>query len=777
MRDAYARAERFLSWNHERYVSNADIQHHWITNVDRFWYLRTTLKGGKEFVVVNAATGKRTPAFDQGKIAAGLSNATHTIIDPASLPFVAFSYTHDHNGIQFHFVNQLWTCGLKSGVCVAAELPKDTPGEVPSPDGTWTVFVRGYNLWLRRTADGKEYALTADGVEHYSYAGLPGDSGDALDDMRGKPTPPQVLWSPDSRFVLTHRLDERKVKDMYLIQSVPDDGSVRPKLYGYRYALPGDENVAELEPVVFDVGACREVKLNTPPLIAGTLTLVSAHTTWWSPDSTRIYYLNRGRFSKWVTLNVADPRSGVVTEILRESSDTWVRTADGSLWIDYPCVRTLSNGDVIWYSERDGWGHLYYYDARGRLRNQITRGDWVVRRIIRVDEASRMLYFMAGGRESGRDPYYQHLYSVNMDGSELRLLTPENAEHLVKTPDYGVIGRVPDALSSAAEKSGFSPSGRYFVYSYSRPDMPPVLALRTATGQLVGELETADISELKKGGYAPIEPFQVLAADGKTSLYGNIFRPSNFDPGKKYPVLDSVDAAPHVSRTWKSFSVATFDPYGAQDLAELGFIVVTVDGRGTPHRSRAFLDYCYGRISKASDLDDHIAAFRQLSQRYPYMDLTRVGVYGFSGGGYLSAEAILTHPEFYKVAVSSEGSQDLRDTDATWGETYNGPVNEGDYKDATNENFAANLTGKLLIMHGELDGAASPTVTLKMVDALIKANKDFDFLIIPGGHHGSTLSPYFIRRRWDYFVRNLLGAEPPAGYEIIAPEWVLQNLK
>jgi dipeptidyl-peptidase-4 len=769
--DDYARAERYSFWNLDRYVINGNIQHHWIGNKDRFWYLRTTKSDAKEFVVFDAVSRRVSPAFDQNRIAIGLSIAAKEHFDPTSLPFTVFHYKYDGKAIDFQLLAKLWTCWLKSGKCTSEPLSSYRPDESLSPDGKWAVFLQEHNLWVRPIAGGPSFPLTTDGIEHYDYARSPGDSGHAVSDRRYRlgNVPPQVIWSPDSKYILTYRLDERKVRDLYLIQSTPEDGSVRPRLYSFRNALAGDDNVATQQPVVLNVITRQQAILQTAPLDGMGQSFLESHHAWWSEDSARIFFLRMGRFSKSVSLNTAEAGSSRVQQVLQETSVTSIRTSDG--WIgNAPSIRTLRSGDVIWWSERSGWGHLYYYDSTGKLRNQITDGNWVVRSIVSVDEAHRKLYFLASGREVGRDPYETHLYSINLDGTGMRLLTPEDADHDF-VPFISEAYPV-DGMTDSAEQDRFSPTGRYFVDSYSRPDLPPIFVVRASNGHLVKQLESADISKLQAGGYAPIEPFQVLAADGKTAIYGNLFRPSTFDASKRYPVIDSNYPGPQTTRSEKSFAMAMFDGFEAQSLAELGFIVVTIDGRGTPHRSKAFLDYSYGRLDKASDLEDHIAGIRQLAQRYPYMDLDHVGIWGVSGGGYAAAHAILAYPDFYKVAVSAEGNHNQRVGVAYWGETYIGPAGEGAYRDASNEPLAANLKGKLLLMHGEMDDDVNPAVTMNLVNALIKGNKDFDLLVIPNAHHyGAFLSPYFIRRKWDYFVRYLLRSEPPFGYELEQPQW------
>jgi len=759
----YSRAERFLWWNAERYVINGDIQHHWIGNEDRFWYLRANAVGGREFIVVDANTGHETSAFGQKLVAASLSKATGKRIADDALPFTSFSFLGNGAAIQFSVNGTIWVCQLNGSGCIGGPQVEQKSGEVLSPDGRRAAYVKNHNLWLRDTASGRDMPLTADGEEDYDYATESSDSTHAVTDQRlGKTLTPQLIWSADSRHILTYRLDQRGVKPLYLMQSVTDDGTIRPKLYPYRYALPGDTDIATLRLLLIDAVAPQSKFLDVPPLLAyGDESLFNIHYAWWSDDGRKVYFLRRARFAKSISLNVVDSMTGQPREILQETASTPVRLSDDDTGIwSAPSIHVLKNGDVIWYSERDGWAHLYYYEgATGRLRNRITKGDWVVSRIVHVDEEQRRIFFLARGREPHEDPYQQHLYSVNFDGSAMRLLTPENAEHHVATRL-----QVRDA-----ELAAFSPSGRYFVDTYSRPDLPPVLVLRRADGRRIRQLEQADISKLREGGYTPVEPFQVLAADERTAIYGNLFRPSGFVASKKYPIIDSNYPGPHCTRTSKSFTAALFHPFETQSLADLGFIVITIDGRGTPHRSKAFLDYSYGRMEKASDLEDHIAGIRQLAQRYPYMDVERVGIWGVSAGGFAAARAVLKYPDFYKVAVSAEANHDQRGEVGSWAETYMGPLDRQLYDEASNLSLAANLKGKLLLMHGDVDDNTPPFLTLRLVSNLIKANKDFDLLLIPNANHGAFTLPYFTRKKWDYFVRNLLGAEPPSGYEITQP--------
>ncbi|HEY3791353.1 MAG TPA: DPP IV N-terminal domain-containing protein [Bradyrhizobium sp.] len=764
----YARAERFLRGHMPQYVDNADIEHHWIGSEDKFWYLRANAAGEHEFVVVDAATGEKSAAFDQKIIAAGLTEATKNPVNALKLPFSVFRFVSEKQAIEFRIGTDHWTCQINSPQCFKEAPSGEHPFEVVSPDGRWAAFVRDYNVWIRPTGGGEEIELTKDGVEHNSYATFSGYGLIWMALVRhGLPLPTQVLWSPDSKRLLTYRMDDRKVKNLSLLQSVPEDGSIRPKLYTFRYPMPGDEDLPLGQLVVLDVTTRQQTSLAAPQFIALFASPMQKHDAWWAADGKSVYYIRYDRYRKNATLYKVDAGTGGATELFNETSRTFLELTPEYFEQDLPT--TLANGEVVWYSQRDGWGHLYLYDAAGKLLNQITHGEWNVRSIAHIDEAHKRIYFLAGGREKDRDPAEVVLYGVGLDGKDLRMLTPEEGDH--ELPHGLGLLKLPDAMVSDTERLRFSPSGRYFVDTYSRPNTAPVFVVRTAAGKLIKKLEEADLTRLKAGGYMPVEPFKVMAADGKTPIYGNLYRPSNFDPSKRYPIIDSIYPGPMDTRVGKNFGQAlfgTFDAFQTQSLAELGFIVVTIDGRGTALRSKAFMDYAYGHMERASDLEDHIAGMRQLARRYPYMDLDRVGAEGLSGGGYATAHALLAYPDFYKVGVASSGNQDQRGYISAWGEMYLGPLRENEkaYLAAANTTLAGNLKGKLLLIHGEMDENVSPTLTLKLVDALIKANKDFDLLYMPNEGHGAALSPYAMRREWDYFVRNLLGAEPPADYDL-----------
>jgi dipeptidyl aminopeptidase/acylaminoacyl peptidase len=402
---------------------------------------------------------------------------------------------------------------------------------------------------------------------------------------------------------------------------------------------------------------------------------------------------------------------------------------------------------VLWYSERDNWGNLYRYDlASGALKNQVTRGPGLVLDVLRVDEKAGVVYFTGAGREEGRDPYFAHLYSIKLDGTGEKLLTPENADHSVT----------------------WSPSGRYFVDNYSTPTTPPVAVVRDANGKLLQTLEKADISRLVAAGWKPPIPITVKARDGKTDLYGLMFVPTNLDSTKKYPIVNHIYPGPQTGSVGsRSFSPARSDN---QALAELGFVVVALDAMGTPMRSKSFHDAYYGDMGD-NGLPDQVSAMKQLAQRYPWIDIDRAGIYGHSGGGYATADAMFRYPDFFKVGISEAGNHDNRNYEDDWGEKWQGLLvrygkDSTSYDNQANQLVAKNLKGKLLLMHGSMDDNVPFYNTLLVVNELIRANKDFDLIILPNRRHGFGNEPYVIRRRWDYFVRNLLGTVAPREYDL-----------
>jgi Dipeptidyl aminopeptidases/acylaminoacyl-peptidases len=691
----YARAERMLSYNTAPLIDRAGVRPVWLPD-GRFWYQVLTPTGA-EYVLINPADGSRKVSTNLSELLSG---------NPPT------------------------------------PAPPIRPNEVISPDRKKAVFIRDWNLWMRDLDSGKETQLTTDGVENFGYA----------TDNAGwrKSDRPVVLWSPDSKKIATFQQDQRHVSDMYLVTT--NVGA--PQLRAWKYPLPQDKEIIKIHRVIVDIEAAKVIRLKMEPddrrsTLCDDIQCGGGWTdVQWSEDSTRLAFISTPRDHKSAKLRVADAATGEVRDIMEEKVQTQYESGQGAAnWKFLPATN-----EFIWYSERDDWGHLYLYDANGKLKNQITKGNFVVTRMLKVDAANRIIYFEANGREAGRDPYFSHFYSINFDGSNLRLLTPEDGNHQIT----------------------LSPDGRFFVDVYSKPDVPPVAVLRSINGDLIATLEKADISRLTAAGWKPPTPITVKSRDGKWDLYGLMFTPTNLNPQAKYPVVNYIYPGPQGGGVGsRSFSASRSDH---QALAELGFVVVVIDGTCNPNRSKSFHDVCYGNMAD-NTLEDQIAGLKQLAQKYPFMDLERVGIWGHSGGGFATAAAMFRYPDFYKVGISESGNHDNRNYEDDWGERYIGLLSGDNYEKQANQNYAKNLKGKLLLAHGAMDDNVPPYNTYLVVDALIKANKDFDLLIFPNARHSFaanalTNAPdfdanyYMMRRRWDYFVEHLLGATPPKEYKL-----------
>ena len=609
-----------------------------------------------------------------------------------------------------------------------------------SPDGKRAAFIRNYNLWVRDVASGRETQLTTDGQKDFGYAT---DNAGWIKSDR-----PVLTWSPDSKKIATFQQDDRLVGEMYLVSTKVG----HPELQAWKYPLPGDSAIAMIHRVVIDVDVPRVTRFQMPPdPHRSTLCdhVVCRGTEWadveWYPDASHIAFVSTSRDHKHEVFRVADANTGSVRDVFREDVATQYESGNDMVnWHVLPATN-----EVIWFSERDDWGQLYLYDlTSGRLKSKITSGEGNVAQLLRVDERTRTLWFEGNGKERGRDPYFRHFYRIKMDGTGLTLLTPEDADHNI----------------------ALAPSGQYFVDTYSKPDVPPVSVLRDLNGKTVVTLETADISRLRAAGWKPPMPITVKARDGKTDLYGLMYVPTNLDRTKKYPIVNHIYPGPQTGSVGgRSFSPARGD---AQALAELGFVVVEIDGMGTPWRSKSFHDAYYGRMGD-NTLPDQVAAMKELAARYSWIDLDRAGIYGHSGGGFAAADAMFRYPDFFKVGISEAGNHDQRVYEDDWGERYQGllvrsPDGSDSYAPEANQIYAKNLKGKLLLAHGTMDDNVPQNNTLLVVNELIRANKDFDLILLPNRAHGFGNEPYMVRRRWDYFVKNLLGAEPPKEYEIKA---------
>ena len=737
----YQRAERFLASHTTPLVHDVASGFTWLDD-DRLTY-RMAVDGGHVFMLANPATGEKAHAFDHERVAQSLSEATEEDYEALELPFSSFRFSDDHGAIVFQVGTTEYTCSLEDYSLESrrAGSPRARFNEAVSPDGKKAVYIENHNLWLRDTETGARTQLTFDGIEDYGYG-----TNNAGWSKRDRPV---VLWSPDSRRIATFRHDSRGTRDMYLVSTRVGHG----ELQQWKYPLPGDSLIFRMERVVINLeGGPRLVRLQMEPdMHRSSLTdhvadrvgdLLDAE---WSEDGSMLAFVSTSRDHKVAQLRVADPVTGRVRDVIREEMPTFVETGHNMRhnW------RLLKGSDeVIWFSQRDNWGHLYLYDlVSGELKNRITTGDWNVINVLHLDQTNRKVYFSGNCREPG-NAYFHYLYGVSLDGEGLQLLTPELANHSISLSD----------------------SHRLFVDTWSTPDTPPVSVIRNMDGEIVMTLAEADITALEAMGWVPPIEFSVLARDSETELWGLMYKPSNFKASKSYPVLCYIYPGPQGGSVGsRTFRASRSDK---QSLAELGFIVVEVDAMGTPGRSKAFHDAYYGNMGD-NGLPDQITMIEQLAAQHRWMDISRVGIFGHSGGGFASTRAILEYPDFFKVAVSSAGNHDNRNYTDDWAEKWQGLLEtytdeDGNtttnYDNQANQLLAENLKGKLLITHGTLDANVPPYNTYLVVDALIAANKDFDMIMFPNRGHGYYAEPYMMRQRWDYFVRHLKNAEPPVEY-------------
>ncbi len=747
----YARAEKFLAQAVAPLVSGTAVRGSWLPG-DRFWY-RNVTPTGSAFILVDPAKKSRGPAFAHAKVALALSEAAGGSYDAAHLPFTTIAMAADGKSFAVTVTGRRFSCDVQGISCVAVAglVPTPAPDRggngprataalaVTSPDGKRSAFIRDWNLWVRDLATGQESPLTTDGVKDFGYA--TDNAGWTNSDSA------ILLWSPDSRKLATYQQDQRNVGEMYLVSTTTG----HPTLRAWKYPLPGDSIVTMLQRVVIDVDARRVVRFQMPPDQHRSTNGddISMADVQWSPDASQVAFASVTRDHKTATLRIANAATGVVRTVMSESVPK-SHFESGMGKINWQLL--WSTHELLWWSQRDNWGQLYLYDATtGALKQQITTGEGNVATVVKVDERTRTIWFTGVGREPGRDPYFRHLYRIGIDGKGYALLTPDDGDHEIS----------------------LAPDGAVLVDTWSKPDLPQVTVMRSGlTGKSLVALERADVSRLLATGWKPPLQITMKGRDGTTDIYGLLFRPSNFDSTRTYPIINQIYPGPQSGSVGgRGFTPARGD---AQALAELGFIVVEIDGMGTPDRSKSFHEAYYANMGD-NTLPDQVAGMKQLAARYSWIDLTRVGIWGHSGGGFAAADAMFRYPDFFHVGISESGNHDNRAYEDDWGERYQGLLTRnadgtGNYDDQANQNLAKQLKGHLLLAHGTMDNNVPPYNTLLVVEALIKANKDFDLLLLPNQQHGyGTMSSYMMRRRWDYFVRWLQGTEPPKEYELRPP--------
>lgn len=744
----YARAERFLGQTMNPLVSGTAGRATWLPD-GRFWYRAGIGGGASTYFVVNPAKKTKTVVFDTKRLAAALTTSLGTNVDADRLPFQTFDLATDGSSMSLDVRGRRLACDIKAYTCAAATgLMAPPPNASVSPDGKTAAFIRENNLWAKDLTSGEESQLTTDGIKDFGYA--TNNAGWVHGDN------PIITWSDDSRQMATFQHDGRGVRDMYLVSTNVGN----PKLEAWKYPMPGDTAVFHISRVIIRrdaTGKATVVRLQMPPDFHRST--VSDHIACdggelcdaqWYPDGSHLAFVSSSRDHKEAWLRLADATTGTVRTLLEEKSSTQVGDASQpqNLWRILP-----GSNEFIWWSDRDNWTHLYLFDlTTGALKNRITTGDGNVTEIVRIDEKKRQIWFTANGREPGRDPYFQHFYRIGFDGKGLTLLTPEVASHTVS----------------------LAPNAQYFVDTYSTPDTPPVTVLRDMNGKLVQVLERADIKQLVASGWRAPIPVKAKARDGSTDVYGLMYVPTSLDSTRKYPIINHIYPGPQAGSVGPRIFVPSRGDN--QALAELGFIVVEIDGMGTPGRSKAFHDAYYGHMGD-NTIPDQVAAMKDLATRYRFIDIDKVGIWGHSGGGFATASAMFRAPDFFKVGIAESGNHDNRNYEDDWGERYqgllvkNGP--NDNYAAEANETYAKNLKGKLFLIHGAMDDNVPPVNTTLVADALVKAGKDFDLLMLPHARHGYGQDAlYVMRRRWDYFVTNLQGNIPPKEYQIGKPRIV-----
>lgn len=767
MEAKYNRAQILLQGIYtENIVLNATLFPVWIGDSDCFWYERQT-KEGKEYRLVNAKKASNKIAFDHNVLAGALALVAQEDVNASDLPLSNVeldlkSGTDSPEEIRFNAFSKRWVFKTGRGNCEQTKtIPDNT---VISPNGRFAVFVNEFNLWIRDIENNKEVALTHDGEEDYVYAALGTAWGVSPDSASGV----QVLWSADSKKIFTVQRDTRQVMTLPVVQHVPKDGSVRPIVEHIKVAYPGDEHVETLRLLSIDIdsGKVQTVNYRQIPVTRNSHGFFDAGLGWWSSDCRHVYFVDMERDYRTVRVVKCDTQTGAARILFEETSSTQINLMlNGDERPSF--IPILKTDELIWFSERSGWAHIYLYDlATGELKHTITEGKWLVRDVLYLDFERREVFIQTAGRVPEWDPYYRDLVRVHIDTGEITTLASSDHE-------YTAVGQKNLSTTIArscgrdvAEASAVSCTGNFAVVTRSRADEVPVSLLVDRFGKEVLQLEMADISALPENWRWP-EPVKLLAADGKTDIYGLIFRPSDFSPDKSYPVVSHLYSVPDFPWVAKgsfsngpAFGLSYLD---AAALAELGFIVIQIDGRGVPYRNKAFQDESYGHVESVSKLEDHITGIRQLAERYPYLDLERVGVTTHTAGGSGALQGLLCHPEFYKVGVCMRPHDSRLMSSAMWNDKYAGGSGSPEgYRYP--EEVVDNLEGKLLLMNGMLDWCNPPAGVFRLVEALQKANKDFDLLLLPN----ISLVPcsYQIRRAWDYLVKNLLQIEPPKEFKL-----------
>jgi dipeptidyl-peptidase-4 len=776
----YQLASRFSPKKLDKMLYTGLLVPHWLKKSNRFWYMYQTSLG-KKWYIVDPVKASKQQLFDNDKLAAAITKIVKDPFDGQNLSIDSMRFIKDDNTIQFEVKSSIDIEAIDSTTKKPAVPARKTkkifyfeydllttnlmelkdynkpksrmPWASISPDSTTIVFSRNYNLfWMDRANYKKaqvkeedstivEHQLTTDGIENFSYGRGDNETNVEKEKNKKKRKPVTVFWSPDSKKFSMERTDLRQVKDLWVINSIAEP---RPTLETYKYHMPGEPEAPVSGLMFFDLMSQTNKKLNTSAFKDQDIAVWSAvplkknlddpyRSNVWLGDTSKFYIMRTSRDLKRIDICVVNIKSGEIKSLIEERMNTYVETRQPGI---------VNNGkELIEWSERDGWAHLYLYDEQGKLKNQITSGSYHVEDIEGIDEKKRVVYFTGNSKEPNEDPYYRHLYKVNFDGSGLKLLNPGEYDHFITLDD----------------------NNQFFVDNFSRVNTVPTAVLCDNEGRKIMELEKADLSRLFEAGYKFPQPFKVKADDGTTDLYGVMYKPFDFDSTKKYPVIEYVYPGPQTEAVGKVFgrSMDRIDR-----LAQFGFIVVTVGNRGgSPGRSKWYHTFGYGNL-RDYGLADKKAAIEQLADRYPYIDITRVGIHGHSGGGFMSTAAMLVYPDFFKVAVSESGNHENNIYNRWWSEKHNGVKEaigeKGDtsfvYAIEKNSDLAKNLKGHLMLITGDIDNNVHPANTIRMANALIKANKRFEFVLLPGQRHAyGDMQEFLFWQSGDHFCKYLLG--------------------
>ena len=768
MLSKYRRAEAF---EHETFtesmVLNSNIYPHWVKGSNSFWYVKKTHSKNsklskiiKSFCLVNAENGSNIEAFDHGLLANLLSNRVEGKVDCNNLPISQIDLELSPRRVSFTAFQRSWIFDQSEESC--EEISPRPSFWIISPDGKKAAFLRDFNLWVRDLESGEEFSLTQDGVRHHAYGVQPERVNlvAGLDDMSWvNSEAPEVLWSPDSKRLLTYQVDERQVLSLPVTRYVPTDGTVRPQSIQTKYALPGDKHIAEFKVLAIDVSTAHACYAHHPAIFDSVLWagLFSGNRAWWAKNSCQAFFIDMSRGQKQASVISFNTDTGEAFTLFSEVSETHI---DLNLEFERPAslMPLPETSELIWFSERTGWAHLYLYCLdTGVLKRAITEGKWLVREVLHYNVNSRDLLILSAGRSDGRDPYYREIIRVNIDTGGMLVLASSNHDYTVWVPSNIYVG-LAKALGSASDNCcGVSESGSYIVTTRSRVDCVPVTEVLDIDGNTLFSVETADISMLPQGWVWP-EPVQLMSADKKRDIYGVIFRPTDFSSEKSYPVVDWAHTNSFYAFVPKGAFEKTYVYMAAQAYAELGFIVVVLDGRGSCNRDKSFHDLAYGSTHLGSNLEDHVSGIKQLAEKYPYMDISRVGIVDTFGSNS-PVYGLLAYPDFYKVgAVGFFWDVRL----LTQGETYQGLPPKSDYQKSVLANMAGNLKGKLLLIQSMNDPYFLISGAFQLIESLQKENKNLDLIMLPsGGHALYGSNHYSLRRIWDYLVTHLLISQPP----------------